>query len=310
MKRRIKKILFRLSRSPLGFLLVFVWNLVTEIQIGFCRLLWFLQGHRKPNADEQKLVREQVTFLFKSFERQNLAKKLYRNIQRYYPGVRVIIVDDSRKALELSGPGLEIIQLPFNVGLSAGLNRGLEKVETPFVIRMDDDELLTPSTKFHEQLRFLLAHPEVDLAGVLPMNFPVKKDWRNKELNMYRGFSMANAPKPLKIPHGTWLDESHIVLGKVPNIFAARTEAYRALGYDDRIRMIDHHEFFYRAAGNLTAVLDPACFVIHNHCPFKYSYQVYRADIAGDKRYIAQKHLIFPGISKDVKSADEELIKS
>ncbi len=33
-----------------------------------------------------------------------------------------------------------------NSGLSYGLNRALEKVKTPYVMRMDDDELLTLKT--------------------------------------------------------------------------------------------------------------------------------------------------------------------
>ena len=235
-------------------------------------------------------MRENVTFIYKSFQRQNLAKRLYRNIQKYYPGVRVIIADDSSKPLQLSGPGLQIIQLPFNVGLSAGLNRALELVETPFVIRMDDDELLSPTTNFHGQLEFLLNHPEVDLVGVLPMNLPYKRGWKEKGLALYQLFNMQDAEKPLKIPHRTWIDQNHVVLGKVPNIFLARCDAYRKVGYDDHIRMIDHHEFFFRAAGNLVSVLSCEGCVFHNHYPFDHAYQAYRADIRGDRAYIARKY--------------------
>ena len=59
----------------------------------------------------------------------------------------------------------QVIQLPFNSGLSYGLNRALEKVETPYVMRMDDDELLTVKTCLGAQVKFLEMHPEVDLVG-------------------------------------------------------------------------------------------------------------------------------------------------
>ena len=75
-----------------------------------------------------------------------MAKRLYENLQKYYPGISVIIADDSSTPLELQGDSLEIIQLPFNSGLSYGLNRAIEKVKTPYVMRMDDDELLTLKT--------------------------------------------------------------------------------------------------------------------------------------------------------------------
>ena len=97
-------------------------------------------------------MRENVTVIFKSFERQKMAKRLYENLQKYYPGVRVVIADDSRKPLDLQGDSLTIIQLPFNSGLSYGLNQALERVDTPYVMRMDDDELLTVRTRLGKQV--------------------------------------------------------------------------------------------------------------------------------------------------------------
>ena len=84
----------------------------------------------------------------------------------------MIIADDSENPLDLQEENLEIIRLPFNSVLSYGIGRALEKVTTPYVIRLDDDELLTPFTRFEKQLGFLKAHPEVDLVGVLPLNLP------------------------------------------------------------------------------------------------------------------------------------------
>ena len=290
MKKRIKKCLYAISRTPMGSVIHYLWETLAYIELHFFSFIWFLCGAKKPNKAQQKLMRENVTFVFKSFERQRLAKRLYKNIQRYYPGINVIIVDDSSKPLELTGPGLQVVQLPFNSGLSKELNKGLELVQTPFVVRMDDDELLTPYSNFHKQLEFLLANSEIDLVGILPMNLPLRNHWKKQGIDEYQKFNMANAPKPLIIPHGTVIDANHVVLGKVPNIFIARTDKYRNLGYDDNIRMIDHHEFFFRAAGNIVSVLDHSCFVAHIHSPFDHAYQVYRNDILGDKQYIALKH--------------------
>lgn len=286
----MKKLIQALSGGPLGFLLCWAWNGLFWIRFQFLKAGCILKGARLPSKAQQEYMRQNVTIIFKSFQRQRLAKKLYRNIQRYYPGVRVIIADDSKQPLRLEGPGLQVIQLPYDVGLSAGLNQALARVETPYVIRMDDDELLTPCSGFHRQLEFLENHPEADLVGVLPVGLMSKKGWRENTVRSFARFTMENAPKALKIPHWTWLDETHVVCGKVPNIFIARTEPYRALGYDDNIRMIDHHEFFFRAAGNLVSVLSTECFVAHNHCPFDHEYRLHRSNFAGDRAYIAAKH--------------------
>lgn len=289
MKQKLIGALKRLSHGPLEPLASALWQLMTHLQRTVLLAAWRLGGAPRPTEAQQKLVRDNVTFVFKSFERQALARRLYRNIQAYYPGVRVIIADDSRQPLELEGPGLTVVQLPFNSGLSRGLNQALARVTTPFTIRMDDDELLTPFTDFHGQLEYLLEHPEVDLVGVLPRNIPGRYDPRRTAEPYFRA-SMAHAPRPLLIPHLTALDERRVVVGKAPNIFIVRTDKYRAIGYDDNIRMIDHQEFFFRAAGRIVSTLDTNCFILHEHNPFNGHYQKFRADVDGDRRYIHYKY--------------------
>lgn len=302
MINKLKTTLKKLSDTPFAIVLSIISRVVVFFQLHFLKLKWNLTGKRKPNKEQIQDVCENVTFIYKSFERQKLAKRLYKNIQSYYPGVKVIIADDSAKALELKGEQIEIVQLPFNSGLSAGLNKALELVKTPYVIRMDDDELLTPYTGFHEQLQFLIANPEVDLVGIMPFDLPRCKNLK-KMADVYYKQSMRNAPKILKIPHLTKIDETHTVVGKVPNVYIARTEKVREVGYDDNIRMIDHNEFFYRAAGNIVSVLAHTSFVIHYHNHFDRYYNKYRSDYAGDLKYIRAKMVLLKEQSQ--KSSDE-----
>lgn len=289
MKANMIAALKKLAHGPLRPVAYVLIQIAIFLQYIFFHLKWMLMGLRRPTKHQQQIVKENVTFIYKSFQRQAMAKRLYRNLQRYYPGVRVIIADDSMRPLELTGPGLEVIQLPFNSGLSFGLNRALEKIQTPFVIRLDDDELLTPLSNFHSQVDFLLHHPEVDLAAVVPLSLPTRKSLLELAEPYLRN-TMSHAPIPLRVPHGTYIDEHHIVLGKVPNIFIARTQAFRTVGYDDHIRMLDHNDFFFRAAGNLVSVLDFTSCVFHYHNRFNKQYQQYREDVDGDRLYIFQKH--------------------
>ena len=116
------------------------------------------------SAEDIRNVEENVTFIYKSFNRQKLAKRLYKSIRSYYPKARIIIADDSKEPLDLPC----VIHLPFNSGLSKGLNAALEQVQTPYLMRMDDDELLTPGSKIHDQLHYLQTHPQVDIVGIQP----------------------------------------------------------------------------------------------------------------------------------------------
>ncbi len=250
---------------------------------------WRLKGKKKPTKQEVESVCQNVTFLFKSFQRQRMAKQLYRNIQSYYPGAKVVIVDDSQKPLKLEGEGLTVVQLPFDSGLSYGLNRGLEQVKTPYVVRLDDDMLLTPCFQLTEELRFLENHPEVDLAGFCWIASP-KFQYTGRSLKAYGKERILWGNQPFRIPHMTMIDKTHMVVEKPMNMFLVRTDKLRLVGWDDRIRMIDHHEFFVRAAGKLVCVAAPNTVVFHRHNPFHRSYMKYRNDYLGDRAYIRQKY--------------------
>lgn len=288
MKKKLSKLIKKIANTPFGAVLKVLIEVLGMIEAFFMNAIWFLTGKKKTTSEEVEDVCENVTFIYKSFERQKMAKRLYKSIQSYYPGARVIIVDDSAKPLELTGENLEIIQLPFNSGLSVGLNRALERVTTPFVVRMDDDQLLTPFTRIEKQLAFLKEHAEVDLVGILLNHLPKYRSIK-KEAEGYYKQPMNYAPKKLLIPHLTKIDETHIVVGKSPNTFVARTDKIKEIGYDDNIRMIDHNEFFYRAAGNIVSVLDKTAFVLHFRNWFDTHYNKYRSDYQGDVVYIREK---------------------
>lgn len=280
----------KISHGKLGSFIKTAYSCVNEIELVFFRLKWFLQGARKPKQEEIDLVCKNVTFLYKSFERKKMAKRLYRNIQAYYPGVRVVIADDSKEPLTIENAGeqLKIVHLPFNSGLCRGLNAALKEVETPFVMRMDDDELLTPLSKIGEEVKFLQKHHEVDLVGLIPVTTIKCKSFKTLA-HTYYDQTFSYVKKPLVIPHLTPIDEKHIVVAKPANIFLARTEQVRKIGWDDKIRMLDHNEFFVRATGNLVSVINPQTVIWHYHNLFDTHYLQYRDDFQGDRNYIAWK---------------------
>ena len=284
-----KTIVRKLKNTPFAKVMGWMYNVLIFLKRSYYQLKWSFEGKKKPSPEDVQLMVENVTIIFKSFERQKLAKKLYENIQEFYPGIKVIIADDSRKPLEIEGEHVEVIQLPFNRGLSVGLNKALERVETPFVIRMDDDELLTVHTKFEKHLKYLMTHPYVDLVGVLPFNLPFTESLEDTAARYFRQ-PLFDAPKPHLIPHLTVLEDGYVVVGKSANIFLVRTEKMKMIGYDDAVRMLDHHDFFHRAAGNMVSVLSRDSFVFHYHNPFDMYYAKYRGDVDGDRIYLQKKH--------------------
>ena len=224
-----------------------------------------------------KNVEDNVTFIFKSFNRQRQAKRLYRCIKSYYPNAKIIIADDSKDPLDVEG----VLHLPFDSGLGMGLVKALELVTTPFVMRLDDDMLLTPKTNIHDHLQFLQNHPEVDLVAV-QANY-------KKTRESARRSSLMKMKKRLLIPAGTII-EGREVIYKAANVFLARTDKVRLVGYDSNIQILDHNDFFYRAAGKIVCVQDPASYVMHCHSRFDREYSNYRYDTKSDAIYLESKH--------------------
>ena len=74
--------------------------------------------------------------------------------------------------------------------------------------------------------------------------------------------------KELIITCGTVIDGREVVY-KAPNVFLIRTKSLRKVGYDPNIRMLDHHEFFIRAAGVLVCVQDRSAYIMHCHNHFE-----------------------------------------
>ena len=284
----LRSIIGILSESKFAYVLKKGFDIASHVEYKVTDVYLALTGKRMPNAKERKQVARNVTFIYKSFNRQNMAIELYKNIRRYYPEAQVIIADDSRVPLQLRGERLSVVNLPFNTGLSHGLNQALKLVTTPYVVRLDDDHLLTRKTCIGGQLEFLNKHSEVDLVGFGALN---AMRWNSPRENIRRYYSQGveYVSKLVKYPHMMKIDQSHVVVAKAPNRFIVRTEKLREVGYDSNIRMIDHDDFFYRAAGNIVSVVAENTWVFHRDNPFDKNYKYYRNDIKGDLEYISKR---------------------
>ncbi|MCR5450713.1 MAG: nucleotidyltransferase family protein [Solobacterium sp.] len=286
----LKRIYERSKTSVFAPVLSPLYMITAMAEYRILNLIWKIRGERMPDSDEQEAVRKNVTFIVKSFERKNLAKGLCRNITHYYPGVRIIIADDSKEPLQINMDNVTVLHLPFRSGLSAGLKKALEQVRTPYVMRMDDDELLTVRSKVHRELQYLEEHQEIDLIG-FGHTTAVRLHSPQENFREYYRQPMNDALRPLKIPHMTKPDRNHIILAKTANIYIARTEKLREVGFDEHIRVIDHHEFFWRAAGVITCAAALDTVVFHRHNPYLRKYIRYRSDYTEDLEYIRRKRL-------------------
>lgn len=234
-----------------------------------------------PRKDADTGLLDQLTMVIKTFERSRLAARLIRSIRRHYPRSTIVVVDDSREPTRFDG--VENLHLPYNSGISAGRNEALRLVETPFVLMLDDDFVFTRHTRLADAMRTMVDNERIDIMGGQVVDLPlyITHDY-------HRAGLFHTGATPLHTP-GTLIGGLPVT-EKVPNFFIARSDGLRRVGWDPRLKMLEHADFFSRARGVLTTVMNERLRVLHARTPFDLDYMRIRHDI---RRYQVLLHSIY-----------------
>jgi GT2 family glycosyltransferase len=230
--------------------------------------------------DLEGVLTGRLTAVVKTFERPRLLRRLVASIRRAYPDLRVVVVDDSREPRPL--PGVDTVVLPFDSGVSAGKNAGLAAVDTEYVLLLDDDFVFWRHTDLVRAVACLDARPEIDVLGGEVVYLP------SFRANDYRTAGLYPTPATPTRPPGTTIDGMPI-LEKVANFYVARTERLRLVGWDPALKRLDHADFFTRARGVLTTVLDRDLRCLHAQDRFDRRYRAHRDDVEADRLLLSQR---------------------
>ncbi len=266
-----------LRTSPLRYVAGPLYNRVIWLELAYQRALDLFSGPRTADRD----ILTQCTAVIKTFERPHTLRRLLKSLQRHYPGLPVIVVDDSRQPAEV--PGAELIRLPYDSGLSAGRRAGLQAVTTPYMLNLDDDFVFFRKSGLVRALRAMEAEAAIDIQGGKVINLPFfdAVDYRRSGL-------FPNSQTPV-LPPGTLLDGLP-VYEKVANFFIARTERLRLVDWDPALRLVEHTDFFTRARGILTTVYNQDFRCLHAPTLFDRSYMDRRSDYAIEQAILQRRY--------------------
>jgi len=211
-----------------------------------------------------KHARESVTFVIKAFERPSCVSRLLASIGLAYPGVRVIVLDDSFEPLEaklLMTAGADLTNLTYirsdvDVGLSHGRNLLVAAVTTPYVVILDDDFILdAPAPDAPPDIVHLLAaveSGEFDIAGGCvdstqgrAWSYSFTRDGstliQKPDVPCVANDASSRAPDYATPAAECWRVDS------ILNFFLARTASLRSVPWDARLKVGEHEDFFLRA---------------------------------------------------------------
>ena len=102
---------------------------------------------------------------------RTLAETLDSLLAQTWQDFQVLLVDDASSdgtadiaRAYSSRLRLEVLSLPENAGVAGALNAGLQQITTPYIARIDADDIALP-TRLEHQVGFLEANPGIDVCS-------------------------------------------------------------------------------------------------------------------------------------------------
>lgn len=208
---------------------------------------------------------EKVTAIIKTFERPHCLDMLIKSIQKFYPGLHIIVADDSKSPTPRSD--VEYHVLPFDSGLSKGRNYLLKQVKTPYFLLLDDDFCFIKETRI-EKLLHVLENTDIDIVGGRCVE---TSGVRNSQavFSINEGTLTLNAD-PYGIENGVELYDI------VANFFLAKTDKFQKYRWDERLKVGEHYDFFLSNKGKLKVAMHPYVFIYHTNDRSNEEYNQYR----------------------------------
>jgi len=209
---------------------------------------------------------EDVTIIIKTFLRPNALANLLQSIKKYYPNIKIYVADDSDKP-RIRKDVDEYFVLPFDSGISYGRNYLIDRVKTKYVMLLDDDTIFTENTKIEWALEVFNQSNKIDLVSgyYLPEIFYGSLTKDNN--NLVRNMRLART-----------IIDGFPIFDFVPNFFVAKTEKLKNIKWNEKLKILEHTEFFWRAKGKINCTYLPYFISINSHIKTKGLYLKYRED--------------------------------
>ena len=209
---------------------------------------------------------DDVTLLIKSFLRKDCVDRLIKSIRKFYPTIKIVVVDDSGRDYNFCyDKNIKTYNIGFDSGLSYGRNYGVSKIDTKYFVLLDDDFVFTEKTDLIKMFNILTKHPLDILGGLIYEN--------GKRLDYYGYINYSDGVITCKSGYEK-LDE-YFSTEIVPNFFMAKTDSIKKHKWCDDLKLCEHTIFFFNILNKLSVGFTEG--VIVDHKPIKVGeYKSYR----------------------------------
>lgn len=199
-----------------------------------------------------------ITAVIKTFERSNKLYNLLDSIKKYYPKMKIVIIDDSKEDKNIVQENIKYFKIPFDTGLSAGRNFAINNVDTEYFLLLDDDYLFNKETKI-EIFYDILENTDIDIIGG-----DVK--YLNGRTMYYDGILYLDNERILHCKKDYYeKKDNYKVCDIVLNFFLARTKEIKETGgWDERLKLAEHTAFFWNHKGKIKVAYTNKVSILHD----------------------------------------------
>lgn len=202
----------------------------------------------KPKSRKAE-VNKKVTVLIKTFERRDCIERLIDSIKKYYPRLKIMVIDDSEEPLNIKRCDYHYIG--FDKGLSYGRNYGVKRIKTPYLLLLDDDFIFTEDTKLEILLDFIQEGLDV-IAGSCGTSNWVCNFKRDGDLLI---------TEPVHYNKS----DLYIEADAIPNFFLAKVRSLKKVPWDNDLKMGEHSDWVLRAKDKLRTAYTLLVRIEHKH---------------------------------------------
>ena len=183
----------------------------------------------------------------------------------------ILVVDDSHEPQPIDG--IDTLIMPYDSGISAGRNRALDEINTPYFLLLDDDFIFSYHQHLAPLLELMERAPEIDILGGRCIDLPLLSQHTFQRSPLHPTQAKAKTALGTQYRCGR---HRCVVVDKVQNYFVGRTRTVREVKWNPALKVQEHTEFFTRARGRLTTVFHPGMHILHAKTPFDLAYMVMR----------------------------------
>lgn len=211
---------------------------------------------------------DKIHFWITSHERPAVCKKTVRCLLDLHPGARVTIADDSENPWIVSGivdsfpDNVDGCFFDFDAGVSRKRNRAFKHSDRPYIVFLDDDNLVSVNTRFDHMFTLLEAYNDLAVVGQRKHD-KGRNRWSNSEgrfrimparqgkVNLKTIKPDVNGMRtyPFRASNGKVQDIKFLYVDFVPLACMVRRSVLEIVDWDERYKTCgEHTDFFLRLA--------------------------------------------------------------